>query len=413
MERHHQPTRTAAAEEEGVSQLVSLQRPARNVLHNPIRAYLWFRRARILTVEPVLFLYMFGLFLYLSVGQEYLFNWYGRRMLRNNNFTLPFNFCLSTDILNDHINLTSGKKPGDVVQSQASLLSLGTTLLGQLPSIFAALVYGPLTDRIGRKPIMILIGSSGAISGLLFTMAVYFSWPVYWFIPLTLINSLAGGIPGILTIVYSYIADVSSTKWLTLRLGILESMLFLGTTASLGLGGVWLEKTRCNFVVPFVMYCIANILILVYVTFLLPESLTKSQRKARQTMSGIRHVSRGLKIFFTKNEYSRWRLWCAVGSMFVIYLVATGASEISTLFLLHKPLKWAPGAIGIFQSINQFSYALSIFLFIPLFVYLGVPDPVILIVGVVWGTVFYLLTGFVKYGWQMYTGMWTMHLGIM
>lgn len=230
---------------------------------------------------------------------------------------------------------------------------------------------------------------------------------MYWFIPLTLIHSLAGGIPGILTILYSYIADVSSTKWLTVRLGIMESMLFFGTTVSLAAGGVWLEKTRCNFVVPFAVYFISNVLILVYVIFLLPESLTKSQRKARQTMSGIRHIFRGLKIFFTRNEYSRWRLWCAVGSMFVIYLVVTGATEISTLFLLHKPLKWTPGAIGIFQSITQLSYALSIFLFIPLFVYLRVPDPVILIVGVVWGTVCYFLTGFVKYGWQMYTSMWT------
>lgn len=117
-----------------------------------------------------------------------------------------------------------------IVQAQASMLSLITTLLGQLPSIFAALVYGPLTDRIGRKPIMLLMGSAG---GFLFTLAVYFRWSVYWFIAFTLISSLPGGIPGILTVVYAYIADVSSTKWLTLRLGIVESMVFFGTMASM------------------------------------------------------------------------------------------------------------------------------------------------------------------------------------
>lgn len=149
MDRHHQPLGATGGKEDGT--LVSLQQPARSVLYNPIRAYLLFRRARILTVEPVLFLYMFGLFLFLSVGQEYIFNWYGRRMLRENNFTLPFNFCLSTDILNDHINLTSGEKPGDVVQTQASFLSLVTTLLSQLPAIFAALVYGRSSDRPYRS----------------------------------------------------------------------------------------------------------------------------------------------------------------------------------------------------------------------------------------------------------------------
>ena len=77
-------------------------------------------------------------------------------------------------------------------------------------------------------------------------------------------------------------------------------------------------------------------------------------------------------------------------------MVYTGATEISTLFLLHAPLKWTPGSIGIFQVITQLSYALSIFL---LFVYIGIPDPVILMIGVVWGTVCYFLTGFVRSGW--------------
>ena len=307
-----------------------IQGRGRQLFYNPIGAYLSFRRAKIITAEPVLFLYMFGMFMSLSVGQEYIFNWYGRKMLREHDYTGPFNFCMSTDILNEiPRNLTHGKKAGDIVQGQASILSLGTTLIGQLPSIFAALVYGPLTDRIGRRPIMLLMGSAGALSGLLFTLAVYFSWSIFWFIPLTLITSLTGGIPGILTVVYSYIADVSSTQWLTLRLGIAESMVFFGTMASLALGGVWLEHTNCEFEVPFAVYCIANVLILVYVIFLLPESLTKAQRSAKLTAPGLRHVLRGLQIFFRRNEYY------TLGGDYGALLVACLLSTWSTL----EPLK--------------------------------------------------------------------------
>ena len=112
---------------------------AQTTLLNPVTAYLRFRRAKIVTVEPVLFLYMFGIFLSLSIGQEYVFNWFGRKMLREHaNLTAPFNFCVSTDLLNEMVprNETDGKKAGDVVQTQASLLSLAMTLLGQLPSVF-------------------------------------------------------------------------------------------------------------------------------------------------------------------------------------------------------------------------------------------------------------------------------------
>ena len=224
-----------------------IQGRGRQLFYNPIGAYLSFRRAKIITAEPVLFLYMFGMFMSLSVGQEYIFNWYGRKMLREHDYTGPFNFCMSTDILNEiPRNLTHGKKAGDIVQGQASILSLGTTLIGQLPSIFAALVYGPLTDRIGRRPIMLLMGSAGALSGLLFTLAVYFSWSIFWFIPLTLITSLTGGIPGILTVVYSYIADVSSTQWQC----ILVSTVF-GTVSSLHpTSGLALTVTRGKMILP-------------------------------------------------------------------------------------------------------------------------------------------------------------------
>ena len=142
----------------------------------------------ILTVEPVLFLYMFGIFMSLSVTQEYIFNWFGREMLvRHANHTGSFNFCISTDLLNKEVNLTGGKKAGDVVQTQASLLSLATTLLGQLPSIFAALVYGPLTDRAPDNT------ANGYFWGSFRTpLHPHCLLPV-WFVPLNLITSLAGG----------------------------------------------------------------------------------------------------------------------------------------------------------------------------------------------------------------------------
>ena len=41
---------------------------------NPLRLYLKFRGLKIVTVEPVLFLYMFGLYMLLAVDEQYVFN---------------------------------------------------------------------------------------------------------------------------------------------------------------------------------------------------------------------------------------------------------------------------------------------------------------------------------------------------
>ena len=375
---------------------------------NPVNAYLRFRRAKILTVEPVIFLYIFGIFLSLSVGQQYFFNKFGREMFAEKlNFTGPFNFCMSTEVLNERIGNDTKyhQKAGDVVQAETAVLSLVASLLGQLPAIFAALFFGPISDRIGRKPIMLIAATVAAITGLMLVLLVHFNWSLYWILPLFFVNALAGGIPGMLTVVYSYIADVSSHKWLTLRLGIVESMIFFGSTLSLVSGGQWLQSTNCKFEGPFILYCAVNALLILYIIFLLPESFSREERRQlliRKGHSGLHQIIRGLKLFFRRNEYSRWRIWFAAIIMFLLYLVFTGGDEISTLFLLHKPLQWTPGHIGLYQAINQLVHGIAIFTVIPLLVLLGFPDPLILIVGILWGSSVNFLTGFVKKGWEMW-----------
>ena len=182
---------------------------------NPVSLYLRFRRAKIVTVEPVVFLYMFGLFLNFSVSEQYLFNRFGRELFASRlDDHGPFNFCMSTQVLNEYIgnDTQHNRKAGDVAETKTAGINLVASLLGQLPAIFAALLYGPISDRTGRKPAMLIMASASAVTGLLLVLMVHYNWSVYWILPLSVINSLAGGIPGLLTLVYSY------HRYYTLRL---------------------------------------------------------------------------------------------------------------------------------------------------------------------------------------------------
>ena len=376
---------------------------------NPVSLYLRFRRAKIVTVEPVVFLYMFGLFLSLSVSQQYLFNRFGRELFASRlGYNGSFNVCMTTDLLNKYIgnDTQQHKKAGDVAEAKTAEINLVASLLGQLPAIFAALLYGPISDRTGRKPAMLIMASAAAVTGLLLVLMVHYNWSVYWILPIAVINSLAGGIPGLLTLVYSYIADISSHKWLTARLGIVEGVIFFGITLSLVTGGQWLETTKCKFEGPYILYTVVNMVLILYIVFFLPESLTAEQRRAKQMKhnpSTFHQVTRGMKIFFTKNEYSRWRLWFAILIVFLTYLVFTGGDEISTLFLLHKPLSWSPGTIGIYQAVNQLIHGITVFAVIPILVMLKCPDSLIVIVGILWGSTVDFLTGWVRKDWHMWT----------
>ena len=369
---------------------------------NPITLCLTFRKKKIITVEPVLFLYMFGLYLLLSVDEQYIFNRYGRDEFRNElNYSGPFNFCMSTTLLNAEV----GRGAGDKVEEDTSYLDLYVGVAGQLPAIFAALLYGPLSDRIGRKPIMLIIALAGCCTGAVTLVIMYLDLSVYLIIPLAVVNALAGSFPGMLTAVYSYTADVSSKKWLTLRLGILEAMIFIGATISLALGGQWLLRTSCYFQGAIWMYLACNVANILYVIFWLPESMSKIQRKNRMKNqpSGFRSLARGVRIFVVK-QYSRWRLWFALVSMFFFYITAVGATSINTLYLLHGPLKWNPGIIGIYQSISELMHGVSLLVLLPFLVVIGMPDPLIILLGIVFATAMFTSQGLVQTSTQMFIG---------
>ena len=123
----------------------------------------------------------------------------------------------------------------------------------------------------------------------------------------------------------------------------------------------------------------------------------------KHNRSSFHQVTRGMKIFFTKNEYSRWRLWFAILIVFLTYMVFTGGDEISTLFLLHKPLSWSPGTIGIYQAVNQLIHGITVFAVIPILVMLKCPDSLIVVVGILWGSTVDFLTGWVRKDWHMWT----------
>ncbi len=367
----------------------------------PIALLLEFRHKFILAAEPVMLLFTFGIILQNSVYQQYFYNRYGRQLFREElNWTGGFNFCMNADVLDSFL----GNGTHKIVTQKSSYLSLVNGVAGLLPGIIATLLYGPLSDRIGRKPIMIVIGIAGIANSTLTILLMYADWPMEILPAINAINGLVGGFPGMLTVVFAYTADISSKQWLTLRLGVMEAMIFIGGALAVLLNGQWLNATNCMFPGPEYLYLGSSILMIIYVVTWLPESFTSHQRKERrQNASLLKVATRGLKLFFSK-EYSAWKLWLGVGAMFIGYFLTLGNAEISTLFLLGPPLIWNPALIGLYQAMTQGVFGLALFSLLPLLVMLKVPDPVILLLGFAWAAGASVATTFVQVTWQMFLG---------
>ncbi len=366
---------------------------------NPWKLYLAFRRKKILTIEPVIFLYMFATYLSLSIVQQYLLNRFGEEKLKNTRFVWPnHSFCVNSTGLDAYANAT------DEVQAKSSRVFLYGQIPNQLISIVVTLVFGPLSDRIGRKPIMYVVSIGSTLNGLALLCLIHYNLSITYFILLNVVSGLIGGYASILTACLAYVTDISSQKWLIYRIGIVEAMIFAGGALGEGLGGFWLDAIHCSFEPLIWMYTSAMAGIGVYTLIFLPESSTRQERreKALRRPRGIKALLQGFKLFFCSKWPVGWRLWAALIAFCIMVFNVTGNTEITTFFLKNHPLDWGPQTIGLYQATSMITHMVCLVAVLPILIVLRFPDALIALIGLAFSAGMDVFTGFVKISWQMF-----------
>lgn len=370
---------------------------------SPWQLYLAFRRRKIITVEPVLFLYMVATYTYFPLVQQYLLWRFGSEKLQNTSFSAnSSHYCISENELK---NFTGSNKTFGIVQGQANDIVFYNSLLSSLPSAFAAMIFGPLSDRVGRKPIIIVVAAGAALQALGIIAVIHFNINIYYLLIPSAISGFTGGFASMLSMCFTYIADVSTLKQRTWRIGIVEAMIFAGGALAEAAGGYWLQELDCFFEPPMWLYVGCQGLIIVYVLLYLPESLTRDERleKAQNSQRGFQKLVRSFKIFFCGvREYSVWRLWAALVAMSIIVINLVGSQLITVFFQTSYPLNWGPKLIGYYGTVSQVSHGLGLIVILPLFVTIGMPDTVIAFIGVLFSAGMNVFIGFVKETWEMF-----------
>ena len=91
---------------------------------------------------------------------------------------------------------------------------------GLVPTILACLFLGPISDRLGRKPIM-KVSLLGMITSQVMHLAIiHFDLPIWYFYVVTLLRSLTGGDLGIRIASMAYVVDICKDgKSLAWKLG--------------------------------------------------------------------------------------------------------------------------------------------------------------------------------------------------
>lgn len=371
---------------------------------HPWNFYLACRNAKIVTVEPVIFLYMFAMWLNLPLFQQYIFNYFARRELELNNISFAFenkHVCFNRSLLEEY----GENETINVVEDESNILTIYQSLANKLISIVVAIILGPLSDRYGRRPIILLVAIGGIIQGMGGIFITHFKLSVYYFILLGGVTGLFGDFAAFFMACFSYISDVSTGKWRTVRIGIAEAMVFLAGLLSEVLGGLWFKKLKCNFVPPLVAFICCHMIIGLYTLILLPKSLSKVERemKSKNKSSGLQRQVRGIKIFLCMmKEYPVWKLWLAVIPLLIVIINMAGPAMIGVYFF--KYLNWNSVEIGGYQATYMGSRMLALLILLPILVALKLPDPLISLIGVTFDCVMNLLTGITEVTYKLFIG---------
>ncbi|RHZ69861.1 hypothetical protein Glove_277g40 [Diversispora epigaea] len=239
-----------------------------------------------------------------------------------------------------------------------------------------------LSDYHGRRFIFRL-ATLGVIISFSNVIFVYHYWRIvsvkFLFVG-AIFEGLSGGVIAINTACHAYLSDCTRPENRSLVFGIMHAFAFCGMTIGPTLGGVIVKSTNSVISVFYFVVC-ALLFFLVFVSFILPESLSKELRHQRRVSSPVssispRHLFSSLTILKQEpvnyDEEERRNSWSSRNTMYilsVIYLIyrlsQAGQNDIITLYTTQR-FNWSTLENGFFLSLQAFTRFIALILLLPL-----------------------------------------------
>lgn len=317
----------------------------------PLGAWLKFRRP---TIEPVIFLYAYGLFMHLPVIQQYIY----KRVSDKKGF--PYSTSSTESCSNQTLNATL-KELEKEVQALSSYIHLGIVMFASIPSILTALFIGAWTDSVGRRPALALPAIGSTIEAFIVLLTMYFEWPIYVLFVGAAISGTCGFFTTMVLAVMAYIADTTDESDRSFRLAVMEFLVFFGGMISQLTSGLWIENL--GFIAPYWFIFVCLFASVLYVIFFVPESRASSSTADRKLiickLFSLTSIKRVWYVYRYPRNGARRNLIIFTLCCGVTVLTTLGVAGVTVLFLLHSPLCFSAEKVGYFAAFRYFSQGLG------------------------------------------------------
>ncbi|MFF2015813.1 MFS transporter [Paenibacillus sp. NPDC058177] len=199
---------------------------------------------------------------------------------------------------------------------------------------FAAPVLGALSDRYGRRPLLLLCLLGSAIGYIVFGIGGAL-WVLF-------VGRIIEGITGgSISTIFAYFADIIPPQQRTKYFGWVSAVVGVGTVIGPTLGGF---LAKLGYSVPMYFGAVITLLNVAYGFFFMPESLDKRNRLKKITFVRLNPFAQLANLLSMKNLnrllISAFLLWIPNGSLQAVF------SQFSM-----DTFSWKPAIIGLMFSI--------------------------------------------------------------
>jgi DHA1 family tetracycline resistance protein-like MFS transporter len=282
----------------------------------------------------------------------------------------------------------SGRNMANVAQVFGALLTVFFVM-----QLFAGPIQGALSDRFGRRPVILASTFGLALDYVIVAMAPNVAW---LFVGRLISGAMAGGFSA----AYAYVADITPPEKQARRYGLVTAAMNAGFAVGPIVGGFLGEV---NVRAPFWIAAGLGLVGGLWGVFVLKESLPADQRSPLKL-----HNLHPLGVIVSMwREFPALRLWGLA-----LFLMNFGVSGINAIFSIYTTYRfaWGPEQIGLYSSSLSVEGVLVQSLAVgPIVRWLG--DRRALIWGLALQTLAMFAAGFAMTGLQFWLAVGLMMLG--